>query len=120
MTIEELIRDYGAEFLQESDYYDQCPYPMDELEELTNYTPLEAITRAFYGYRWSRIDRDEPEEFNPNDEYFTFNGYGNLVSISEFDYEDYLKSQIDEDDFIEWCKEQGYIDEDETINGCRK
>lgn len=109
---EELIREYGEEYLQESDYYDRCPIPMDEFEQFTNYTPLEAITRAFYGYRWLRFERDEYEAFNPNDEYFTFNGYGNLVSISEYDYEVYMKSEIDETDFIEWCVEQGYLDEE--------
>ena len=119
MNVEELIRDYGTEFLQESDYYDQMPYEMDMLEEITNYTPLEAITRDFYGYQWSGVEKENPAEFNPNDEYFAFNGYGNLVSIPEYCYEEYLKSQIDEDEFIEWCKEQGYVDEDEDIEGCK-
>lgn len=116
---EELIREYGAEFLVEHNYSDECPKDMEMLNEYTQYDALEAITRAFYGYRWTGIERDEPENFNPNDDYFAFNAYGNLISIPDYWYDEYLKSFIDEEEFVEWCVEQGYLDEDEDeeING---
>ena len=110
---DELVSDYGYEYLSEF-YPDDCAYPMDELDELTNFTAEQAITRAFYGYDYFPKDpRSIKEPFNPNREYFAFNGYGNLVSIEKYYYLDWMKRSIDEDQFVEWCLEQGYIEEDE-------
>ena len=53
-------------FFEESTYYD-----MDSFDEfLDGYTPLEIAQMIFFG------------EFNPNDEYFRFNAYGNLESAN--------------------------------------
>ena len=68
--------------------YDDKIYPMDELNEFfSNEKPDEIIRRAFYGYDETYKER---LPFNPNREYFYFNGCGNLVSIDEKDYSDYL------------------------------
>ena len=52
------------------------------MEELNDYMdglePLMILQLAFNG------------EFNPNHDYFTFNGYGNLQSIHEWDLKDYI------------------------------
>ena len=67
-------------------------YPMDELDELHNgIEPSELLRRAFYGYdeETYTTDRDGDKTygaFNPNRDYFRYNGYGNLVSA---DYKDY-------------------------------
>lgn len=55
------------------DYFDDCVYyDMDEFDELlSNHTPMEIAQMIFYG-----------GEFNPNDEYFHFNVYGNLESAN--------------------------------------
>lgn len=85
--LKELLEQYGYEYLSEHGDSDACPCEMDMLEEYTNFTPMEAIRRAFYGYRYNPYwdGKDEHlEEFNPNDDYFAFNGYANLVSISFF------------------------------------
>ena len=71
-------------------------YYMDELNELYCNTPvIDLLNRAFFG-------RDDDEwmtdasgnriygAFNPNREYFTFNGYGNFVSTDFKDYSVYL------------------------------
>lgn len=122
--LEKLVTNYGQEYLSENDP-DSCPYSMDELNELTNYSAIDAITRAFYGYRYNPYDDGDAshrEEFNPNDEYFAFNGYGNLVSISSWSLAQWIYSHIDDDDdFKNWCEEQGYVDEedDEDIDGCK-
>ena len=73
-------------------------YSMDELDELyTGTEPSEILRRAFYGYDAETYTTDgsgnrEYGQFNPNREYFTYNGYGNLVSA---DYKDY-SGQLDE------------------------
>ena len=88
--------------IEELDNWNECLYEdkifsMDELDEvLQDIEPSELLRRAFFGY-------DEPYEkckqhypFNPNRNYFYFNGYGNLVSTDEVDYSDYL-----DEDFVQ-------------------
>ena len=71
-------------------------YSMDELDELYNGTePTEILRRAFYGYdaeTWHTDSYGHKEygPFNPNRDYFTFNGYGNFVSMDYKDYSDKL------------------------------
>ena len=68
---------------------------------------MEAVTRTFYGGRYG-FERDS---FNPNDNWFRVNAYGNGESIPYLD--DYLKDMIDEESFYDWCVEQGYFESDE-------
>ena len=72
-------------------------YSMDELDEFyRDAEPTELLNRAFYGYdedSWTVNERGEKEHynsFNPNREYFTYNGYGNLVSTNYKDYSAHL------------------------------
>ena len=71
-------------------------YPMEELNELYRDTePLEMIYRVFYGRdddTWTADAYGEKTygEFNPNRNYFYYNGYGNLVSSDYKDYSAYL------------------------------
>lgn len=46
--------------------------------------PMEAVRAAHYG------------EYNYNDDYVRFNGYGNLESLSEYDLERELKDSVDD------------------------
>lgn len=72
-------------------------YSMDELDELYHDSdPLEILRCAFYGHdeeSWTTDSSGNKQygEFNPNRDYFRFNGYGNLVSA---DYKDY-SGQLD-------------------------
>lgn len=88
-TIEELDNYNG--YLGDDRYYN-----MDVLDEF--YSGVEAteiLARAFYGYdaeTWT-IDGSGNKtygSFNPNREYFSYNGYGNLVSSDYKDYSDKL------------------------------
>lgn len=69
---------------------------MEELDELyTGTEPTEMLTRAFYGYDADTWTTDGSGNktygaFNPNREYFTYNGYGNLVSTDYKNYTDKL------------------------------
>lgn len=75
-------------YLGDDRYYD-----MDELNDLySGQEPQEILFRAFYGFdadTWTTDSRGDKEHraFNPNRDYFYFNGYGNLVSS---DYKDYF------------------------------
>lgn len=87
-------------------------YSMDELDELYNgVEPSEILARAFYGYDEDTYTTDsagnrEYGPFNPNREYFRFNGYGNLVSA---DYKDY-SAQLDEYAIEAMSDNRCYID----------
>lgn len=95
--IEELD-DYNG-YLGDDRYYD-----MEELNEIYNgANSLEILFRAFYGYD---DDNSKDSSFNPNRNYFHYNGYGNLVSS---DYKDYSGS-LDEYAIEEMSKNRNYID----------
>ena len=106
-TIQKII-DY---FKENEDVFDDCIeeldsyngyltdsryYPMDELNEFyTGTEPTEILYRAFYGYDDETYTTDrngnrEYGQFNPNREYFYYNGYGNLVSADYKDYSAFL------------------------------
>lgn len=95
--IEELDQYNG--YLGDERYYD-----MEELDEFYNSVePSEILRRAFYGYDESY---GTESSFNPNRDYFTYNGYGNLISS---DYKDY-SDKIDEYAIKEMLENRQYID----------
>lgn len=110
-TREELISEIITYFTHNEDIFNQCIeemdgwdgylgddkyYDMDCLNEFYNEEePLELLYRAFYGYDADTYTTDSSGnrthgEFNPNRNYFKYNGYGNLVSTNYPDYSDKL------------------------------
>lgn len=89
MTREEAIRTYVeqlsgsdlAELIQTINEYDgsfedAAYFDMDEFDYfMTDYTPTGIVQMAWFG------------DFNPNEDYFKFDGYGNLVSLNENEIE---------------------------------
>ena len=98
MNYFEVNEDEFIEAIEELDSYngylgDDGYYTMDDLDELYNDSPAsEILARAFYGYDEMYTDKDgnHCEPFNPNRDYFRYNGYGNLVSTDYKDYSDHL------------------------------
>lgn len=86
--------DIFNEAIEELDAYngylgDNRYYTIDELDELYTGIELSEILRlAFYGHDAEVLY--SYGQFNPNRAYFTYNGYGNLVSADYKDYTDYL------------------------------
>lgn len=80
-------------------------YSMDELDDLYSGTePTEILYRAFYGHDedvWTTDASGNKQygQFNPNREYFRYNGYGNLVSSNYKDYSGLLDHYIIESMF---------------------
>lgn len=76
---------------------------MDELSGLyRGEDPIDILNRAFNGYdadTWHTDSHGNKEfgAFNPNRDYFRFNGYGNLVSSNYKDYSDYLNDSTIEE-----------------------
>ena len=96
------------EYLYDVNYSDNTLFPMDEIDEiLSGNTPEEIIRLAFYGGRYGFPQ----DNFNPNDEYFSFNGYGNIVSISGYDIQEYCEVYLD--DMIKSGALDHLVDDDE-------
>ena len=78
-------------YLGDDHYYD-----MEVLNELFyDKAPLDILQRAYFGRdddTWTTDSRGNRSygEFNPNRDYFYFNGYGNLVSSDYKDYSGHL------------------------------
>lgn len=75
---------------------------MDFLDELyQGKEATEILRRAFFGRDddgWHYEDGEKVHEsFNPNRDYFYFNGCGNLVSTDERDYSDFLDENFVQD-----------------------
>lgn len=94
-------------YLGDDRYYD-----MEMLDEFYHDTePSELLYRAFYGYDEDSWDYDAHGDkhyraFNPNRDYFRYNGYGNLVSAN---YKDY-SAQLDEYAILSMADNIEYID----------
>ena len=96
------------ECIKELDSYngylgDDRYYEMEMLNEFySGQEPIEILYRAFYGRdddTWTTDSSGNKTygEFNPNREYFYFNGYGNLVSSNYKDYTGKLDKYFIED-----------------------
>lgn len=90
---EELFNDCIEELDSYNGYLgDYRYYSMEDLNEFyNNCEPLELLQRVYFGrdddtYTTDASGNKIYGEFNPNREYFYYNGYGNLVSS---DYKDY-------------------------------
>ena len=99
-VLERLIYDIKDET---GEFEDDILIPMEELDEiLSERSATEVIEMAINGYdgEWSNSDN---QPFNPNRDYFKFNGYGNLVSYDTPDYTDLINDVIDDldDDVVD-------------------
>lgn len=76
------------ESCRECSYYDNEIYSMDEFNDIMeDCLPFDIVQKIYYG-----------GNFNPNSDYFYFNGYANLVSL---DYPDAEKSPFCIDDLVD-------------------
>lgn len=87
-------------------------YEMEMLNEFYHGTePLKILRLAYFGRDDDTWTTDSSGnkiygEFNPNRDYFTYNGYGNLIST---DYKDY-SAHLDEYAIEEMSENRYYID----------
>lgn len=91
-------------------------FEMYELDEFySDCKPSELLARVFYGYDEDTSTENNHTEFNPNREFFRYNGYGNLVSA---DYKDYA-AHLDHWAVDAMHENRCYIDsidDDETLS----
>ena len=99
---------------------DRRCYNMEELDDIyCHEKPIDILYRAFYGHddTYSLDERGEKiyNEFNPNRNFFYFNGYGNLVSCDYIDYSDYIDDYAVEE-MSKHRNEICTIEENEELN----
>lgn len=112
----EANEDIFTNAIEELDSYngylgDDRYYAMDELDEFyTGTAPSEILFRAYYGrdeeYTTNWDGSKTHGEFNPNRDYFRYDGYGNLVSTDHKDY----SSQLDKYAVESMSENRSYID----------
>lgn len=119
--------DIFSDCMEELDSYngylgDDRYYSMEELNDLyRGEEPQEILLRAFYGFDADSWHTDSSgnkiyEAFNPNRDYFYFNGYGNLVSSDYKDYSNKLDSYAIEE-MSENRSDIDSIENDDTLAG---
>lgn len=95
-------------------------YEMEMLQEFYHGAdPIELLQRAYFGHdddTWTTDSHGNKEhgQFNPNRDYFYYNGYGNLVSSDYKDYSAHLDNYVVE----AMSKNRSYInpiDNDEEL-----
>lgn len=110
-------KDIFNDCIEELDSYngylgDNRYYFMGELDEImSGKSATDLLNMAFFGYDEDTHHTDghgniEYGAFNPNRDYFTFNGYGNLISTN---YPDYSAS-LDGYCIMDMCENRYYID----------
>lgn len=111
---QECLNKYAQEFFEDTDRYDYLVYSMDDFDEMNkDLSPIDLVLSVINGYQYNSIVYERNESFNPNDKYFAYNGYGNLISIPQYELTDYYDSYVEKNKFIEWLEEHGYIEDDE-------
>lgn len=135
-TAEDIIADILAYFKENEEVFNDCIeeldnyngylgddrwYDMDELPELIDTSePVELLNRAYFGDDLDDWHTDENGQkyynsFNPNRDYFRFNGYGNLQSSNWKDYRDHMDNYAVEA-MSENRNDINSIDDNETLS----
>ena len=95
---------------------DDRVYPMDEYEELNEGKSLmDAIRDWTFGYRYNPYNSDKRDYNNLNDDYYAYNGYGNITTIEDdSDLAHWIADNVEDNDAVaEWLIENGHIDADD-------
>ena len=92
-TLEDAVRELNS-WNACLDYLDVYSNDEEFFEMFFEGNPMEVARAIYYG------------DYNYNDEYIKFNGYGNLESFSEYDYKELLEENIEEitENLIEYAE----------------
>lgn len=104
-----MVASYADEYLDDTNRFEDRLYEFDDyfFNEFFSGKPEEAARAVYFG-----------DIKNWNDPYIRFNAYGNLESVDDKD--SYYEDIIDEDEFKEWCIDNGYYDLSDYTNWTEK
>lgn len=93
LSDDEIIEAYN-EYCEYCNDMDSIVYSMYEFDEVVaSFTPMQLTNKVVYG------------EFNPSDDWFTFDGYGNLESFSDYDVFTFFCKSVESDYVIELAEQ---------------
>lgn len=102
MYIYEVISEYNHYVSDVMNFSDEEIFDMDDIDYLIeDIPPMDLIKMVVYG------------DVRLTDEYFTFDGYGNMQTISKDDLFDFIIDRIDEEHLIAVAKEYEEDEEDD-------
>ena len=115
MSYEELLEEYGQEYLREYNRGEYALNDMGEFEYLEfegrDLEPMEIWEMAMHAYGYTTGDPNSKKvEWSWSDDYYFYDGYGHLCSINSNQLQDFYSYHIDYYSFIEWCQEMGYAE----------
>lgn len=101
---EEVLFDVVNELNSWNNCLDYLEFWENDEEFFNSYfdSPMEAVRATYYG------------DYNFNDDYIRFNGYGNIESFSEYEKDEEIKGNIDDivDNLVEYYEHITIDDED--------
>lgn len=99
-TIEDMDRDRKVslwnEYCDKTCRYDDCIEYMDSLPELFDTSSADGLFNLLNRFYFGHDSNDEKSNACPNRDYFTFNGYGNIITT------DYPEDFMDIDELAEY------------------
>ena len=87
-----------------NEYYEAVNYMDDLIYDFDEDTFKEIVSDS-----WEAMRSTVFGDVNMNHNYFIFNGYGNIETLSDWK----IDELFEDSDFQEWAKENGYIEADE-------
>ena len=111
MEYEELLEQYGMQYLQEKNS-DASLYEMGSFEYMHEQKDaIDAFESGVDAYSYVTGDpNNKSNRWMWNDDYFFYDAYGIICSIAESQLLDYYSYNINRNDFMDWCEEMGYIE----------
>lgn len=117
---DKMIEDCGEEYLNEVGYdWEDYVHNMDDLDYYLEKEDLNwLLNRIYYGGQYIKGNFNTKETFDPNEEYYVVNAYGNFYSLSEYYKNDFIKDKIEElndgeESFYDWCVKEGYFESED-------
>ena len=113
LSYDEMLDQYSEEYLNEMSGGERVVEPMDYLEDwLANMDGYDAFTAGLYAHRYDGKDDWEGHsiDFSLNDEWFSVDAYGHYVSMNDREKMEWLNDSIDDNYFIDWLIENGYVE----------
>lgn len=102
-----MTKDEIMEIIESTDAYDLAAtyseYVREELSDPdSELFAVDEMGEILYGVDLTRFaDMLFYGDYSPTADFFTFNGYGNIESVQEYDVIDFITSRLDDDELAE-------------------
>jgi len=112
VSYDEMLDQYGNDYISENRGEEQV-YEMGLLAEfLSERDPLDVFSDALWAYQYDGKDdwEEHQRDFSLNDEWFAIDAYGHYVSMNDNERMEWYNRSIDDNYFIDWLIENGYVE----------